>query len=83
MKRKRAKKQFSRLRNRKRTCVLIQGGKVHGVSFRGGKQSVKARQVIFIIGVAAGKGMLEPGELGPLDDGGPLQVFEDDDEDSD
>ena len=62
---------------------MVHDGKVEACSFRGGKQSIKARQIIFIVGVAAGKGMLNAGELGPLDDGGPLQVFEDSDSDSD
>ena len=46
------------------------------VAYHGGRA---ARQVIFIVGVACGRGMLNYGELGPLDNGGQLQVFEDDD----
>lgn len=80
-KRKRAKKKFAKLQRKKRVGVLCHDGKVCGTSFRGGKNSRKARQVVFIIGVAAGKDMLDSGELGPLDDGGPLQVFDDSDSD--
>jgi len=75
---KKAKRKFDKLEHRKRTGVLVHGGRVNEVS-GDMKDDVKARQLVFIIGCAAGKGLVKHGGLGPLEDGGKLAIYEDED----
>ena len=78
-KKKKAKKKFQKLENKDRPAVLVSpGGSVKDVTNCGGNRGEK--EVTFMIGVAAGRGMLKRGELGPLDEGGKLSIFDDEDD---
>ncbi|KAJ1451575.1 hypothetical protein M885DRAFT_529486 [Pelagophyceae sp. CCMP2097] len=73
--RKRAQKKLDRHERRGRAAVLIKDGRVRDVTKVQGER--RKRQVIFMIGVAAGRGLVGPGHLGPLENGGDLCCFED------
>lgn len=79
-KKKKAKKKFQKLERKNRTAILVSpGGGVKDVTNHGGDHEEK--EITFMIGVAAGRGMLRRGELGPLDDGGKFNIFDDSDDD--
>jgi len=78
-KKKRAEKKFHKLKKRHRVGILVHGGEVRGTSDYD-DDDLKARKIIFMIGVAAGRDMLRPVDgLGPVGDGGDLCPFEDED----
>jgi|TARA_B100000475_G_scaffold153430_1_gene114457 hypothetical protein len=39
------------------------------------------KEVVFMVGVAVGRGMLKRGDLGPLDEGGQYDIFDESDDD--
>ena len=78
-KKKVAKKKFGKLERKGRVALLIKGGKVKDVTNTDSDKEEK--EVTFMVGVAVGRGMLKRGNLGPLDEGGKYDIFDESDDD--
>ena len=78
-KKKVAKKKLAKLEKKGRTGILVKGGKVKDVTKSDNDHEEK--EVVFMVGVAVGRGMLKRGDLGPLDEGGQYDIFDESDDD--
>ena len=78
-KKKVAKKKLAKLEKKGRTGILVKGGKVKDVTKSNNDHEEK--EVVFMVGVAVGRGMLKRGDLGPLDEGGQYDIFDESDDD--
>ena len=76
-KKKKAKQKFAKLEKKGRVAMLVKGGKVKDVTNTDSDKEEK--EVVFMTGVCVGRGLLKKGDLGPVEDGGKYDIFDDSD----